>query len=253
MAILNFALPEPKYFQLNLVHYDQQQQQNPYLSRNLIGLPGLFTFPDFKKNKNFDDRFSLRRSIIEEPQQLRLKPFSRAQHPPQSSLNSSNSSQKPKSTKSSIFYVSHKWEHLGRKFTFDDPNSKSIMDELKEKSFITEHPESVLNLSAAKAIVDHELFQARLVPLSQFLAHVKSLLIGIESDSFYFIEATTSFVMVEHLTIANVSPATIVGFVQDFLECGTCYKRLKMIIGRNVYNFKLKYNGFLFKVNQTLV
>lgn len=260
---------EPKYFQLNLKDF-HLRQQNPYLSKYSLGLPGmdykrhglgLFTFNNLESEKaipsrngsfdvsvcdvlylsasmfnNFLKHFQLRAAP-----ELHLKPI---KHTHSLNRNIDNRRQ----SKSPIFYVSKKWEHLGKKFSLSkDENPYSIRDAIAEKSFISEFPEAMVNLMAIKAATSHALFQAHIVPLDTFIAHLKSLLIGIESDSFQFDAAIIAFGMVEHLTVANISPPTMDGVVKEFIESGTCYRRLKMIIGRNVTDFKLRYDGFLFK------
>lgn len=53
--------------------------------------------------------------------------------------------------------------------------------------------------------------------------------------------------MVEpNITIEGVLPATVKCLITDFLECGTCYKRMQKMITKKGY--KLMFEGFMFKV-----
>lgn len=53
--------------------------------------------------------------------------------------------------------------------------------------------------------------------------------------------------MQPHVTLEGILPATLLHFVEDFLECGTCYKRLQTMIMKR--NYKLMFEGFIFKVS----
>lgn len=72
------------------------------------------------------------------------------------------------------------------------------------------------------------------------------LIVGIQSDTFYHDEFVV-FAMKPNVTIEGVLPGTIEYFVEDFLECGTCYKRMQTMIMKRDY--KLMFEGFMFKVS----
>lgn len=55
-----------------------------------------------------------------------------------------------------------------------------------------------------------------------------------------------SFHMKSNITIDGFLPETILNFVNEFLECGTCYKRLQYMISKT--NYSLRFEGFMFKV-----
>lgn len=55
------------------------------------------------------------------------------------------------------------------------------------------------------------------------------------------------FAIKHDVTIEGVMPGTIEYFVEDFLECGTCYKRMQTMIMKRDY--KLMFEGFMFKVS----
>ena len=53
--------------------------------------------------------------------------------------------------------------------------------------------------------------------------------------------------MAPNLTIANVSRKVLESLIEEFLECGSCFKRLKFMIEKNQYNYKLLLDGAVFK------
>lgn len=52
--------------------------------------------------------------------------------------------------------------------------------------------------------------------------------------------------MIPNLTVAGILPQTVENFITEFLECGTCYKRLQTMIMKKDY--KLMFEGLMFKV-----
>ena len=91
-------------------------------------------------------------------------------------------------------------------------------------------------------------FNVYIVSLNQFIADVKSLITGGQSECFAFDENQLRFAMKPNITIENVLCATIDSFIEEFLECGTCFKRLQLMITKEVVDFTLKCDGFVFKV-----
>lgn len=54
--------------------------------------------------------------------------------------------------------------------------------------------------------------------------------------------------MKPNIAVEDISKHTLQEIVAEFLEMGTCYKRLKIMITENPCNLKLIYDGFVFKV-----
>lgn len=54
--------------------------------------------------------------------------------------------------------------------------------------------------------------------------------------------------MKPNIAVEDISKHTLQEVVAEFLEMGTCYKRLKIMITENPCNLKLIYDGFVFKV-----
>lgn len=147
-----------------------------------------------------------------------------------------------------IMLMSNKWEYLGQKYVL---NHRKI-EIPKEKRFTSECSNAAMHILAKKEISNRRNFEAKIISIQKFVEHVRALLVGIESESFLFNQENNTFAMVDDLTVENVLPATMENYVKEFLECGACYKRLKMLISKNLHNFKFKYDGFLFKVSLKL-
>lgn len=222
----SFPTFQPKLFKLNWKP-DLALHQNPYCSlmRKLNSSASLFHLPSqtLSSDRNRIQRNHIISSDIFDGNVKR---------------NSSNT----------IYYTSNKWEELGRRYVLDENCDEQQFSSFFEKKFITESNSSIFDIMAIVASQHNRVFQARIVDSGLFIEHIKLLLIGVESESFSYDENTMSFNMFEHLTIKNVMPSTIAQFMDDFIECGTCYKRLKIIVSRNTESAQLKYKGFLFKV-----
>src|ERR1700744_2279139 len=103
------------------------------------------------------------------------------------------------------------------------------------------------------AIGTSKPFEVKFIQLPQFIADIKLLLTGIPSDSFHFDQEKLIFRMETNLSVENISPETMASSVSSFLECGSCYRRLQMLLSRNPIDFKYKFNGFVFKTLCTSV
>lgn len=147
---------------------------------------------------------------------------------------------------SEIYFEVNKWENHGQCISLNKDTDPEAIASLYEKKFCSEIPDAPLNIGAIVAAKQQRAFRARLIDAKRFNEHVKLLLIGIESESFLYNPSNMTFRLIEHVTIDNILPESIGHFVQDFIECGSCYKRLKSLISTN--NIQLKYNGFVFKV-----
>lgn len=224
--IASLDLPEPKIFTLN---WASQTRGNPYCGALV-------------ENK-----------ILDSFQRQLTKCENVPQTQPQSSPHDEDNMKRNLGTRctNTVQYTSNKWEQFGCRYVLQDKDKCNECKMKYETQFASEAPKALLNFMASKALSQRQLFQARFVNHQLFIEHVKSLLVGIESDSFVYDHINVTFRMVDYLTVENVLPASMKSFVHDFLECGTCYKRLKKIAARNSNNLKLKYDGFVFKVMQT--
>ncbi|XP_011296440.2 uncharacterized protein LOC101895064 isoform X2 [Musca domestica] len=86
--------------------------------------------------------------------------------------------------------------------------------------------------------------QAKIMNEKCFITDLKLLTVGIQSDTFQHDELIV-FHMESNVTIEGVLPTTIKNLVSEFLECGTCYKRMQTMIMKRDY--KLMFEGFMFK------
>lgn len=146
-----------------------------------------------------------------------------------------------------ICFTNNKWEHLGKRYTFDEKCNHFAT--LFENFFCTESSMATLNLNSMACSRSNIVSEVRIVQMMEFVEHIKLLLIGIESESFLFNQPLIKFSIAESLTVENVTPETMDHFIADFIECGTCYKRLKAIVACNIDGYKLKNDGFLSKVS----
>lgn len=144
-----------------------------------------------------------------------------------------------------ICFTSNKWEDLGKFFDEECNNFATLF----EKKFCTESSMATLNLNSLAYSHSNILSEVQIVQMVEFVEHIKLLLIGIESESFVFNQRLVKFNIAECLTVENVTPETMDHFIADFIECGTCYKRLKAVVSCNIDGYKLKNDGFLSKVS----
>lgn len=112
-------------------------------------------------------------------------------------------------------------------------------------SFVSE-VEAILHLHGARSNKMGQNFEAKIVRFDRFLADLKNVTIGIQSDSFKCDEVMI-FHMEANITIADVSPLVMQKFVLPFLECGSCYKRLQLMTAKK--NLPFLFDGFIFKVS----
>lgn len=237
-ALPELRLNEPKWCRLNWPH--MQTERNPYCGENTWRVlngnfkSSLFATPLNATQNTFGSAFDVNCELhTRRPNRLPVQQQ-------QQSVNAVRV-QRPPARKAStaIQYTSNKWEHLGQRYVLRD--SDELLEMPFEPKFVSEMGKAAIHLAAAKSSANHQLFEANMVPTQKFIEHLKSLLVGIESDSFFYCKTTVSFRMVDNLTVDDaVLPETIAHFVRDFIECGTCYKRLKLII-------KMKHDGFLYR------
>ncbi|XP_037931769.1 uncharacterized protein LOC119666560 [Teleopsis dalmanni] len=125
--------------------------------------------------------------------------------------------------------ISWNWENLG------------CYGIKKEKLFVSE-TNILLDLKSLQDERNGKKFIAKIVPVQLFLQDLKSLTVGIQSDIFKH-NTLLIFDMEPDYTTENLLPDSVRIYVQPFLECGTCYKRLQAVcrLRNNTQN------GFLFK------
>lgn len=69
---------------------------------------------------------------------------------------------------------------------------------------------------------------------------------GIRSETFYY-DDNIVFHMKPDVTVNNISQGVLQSFTEEFLECGSCFKRLGFMTQKNKFNFKLLLDGSVFK------
>lgn len=222
----SFPVLQPTYFKLNW-EPNAELNQNPYCSgmQKLNQQSNQFCLPGLMDGISNEPNVYIQQNIVEDVlRQVKKR------------LRSHN-----------IYYECNRWEHRGLRIPLNKDTDPRVIASLYEKKFVTELPNAPLNLLAIAAKKCGQRFQARIIDKTLFNEHIKLLLIGVESESFAYVEATGTFCLLENLTIENLPPDVVAHFVRNFIECGACYKRLKSLIHSN--NFQLKHNGFVFKVS----
>lgn len=130
-----------------------------------------------------------------------------------------------------LFYTSHCWENLGRTFSLTVSTESDI--KRGQMNFGSDTADVLLPLDVAHAKSKHLLTSFCTIPMYVLIKHVKTLLTGIESTTFRFNSAHGTFEMLPDVTVDGVQTATMRQILNEFLECGTCYKRIKMLINRD--------------------
>lgn len=124
----------------------------------------------------------------------------------------------------------HTWENLEDKETF-------------LKSFSSETFNSTLRLSAVRSKGPVEI---RAISFEKLLNDVKLLSIGIESESFRRKpDDPLTFKMPLKFSCGDISDVS--EYAEEFLEAGTCFKRLKTFTSKNPFNQCYIFDGFIFQ------
>lgn len=139
-----------------------------------------------------------------------------------------------------IFMKSLSWDHVG----------KAMDSTQHERKFASDCPSAFLHMLAVQAIQKSDNFDVKIIKTSQLIDDIKLLLVGTPSDTFHYNMELMCFSMVQNVTVENVAPITMLASVQGFLECGTCYARLKILCCTDADNFNMKFDGFVFQVKR---
>lgn len=126
------------------------------------------------------------------------------------------------------------WENLGNRFV---PVESPFASECN----------AALHLKALKA--NHRCGESNeiwIVRNDDFLGDVKFLLTGTSSRCFQYGEGNR-FLMVGNFTVDGISPLSIKGVIDQFVELGTCFRRLQKMTRKNPYNHAMILEGFVFK------
>lgn len=123
------------------------------------------------------------------------------------------------------------WENLGD-------------EEAPLKSFSSEASISIhQHLSAS---ISKSSIEIKTINFTKLVNDIKLLTIGIESESFKRApDDSLTFIMPIKLNCDDISDIT--QFADEFLETGTCFRRLKTFTSKNPFNQSFIVEGFIFK------
>lgn len=126
----------------------------------------------------------------------------------------------------------HNWENL-------EDNEES-----PTKSFSSEVSDPILlRLSDVRTKAPVEI---RAISFEKLINDIKLLSIGIQSESFKRpLDDPLTFKMPFKLSCGDISDVS--DYVEEFLEVGTCYKRLKTFTSKNPFNQCYIFEGFIFQ------
>lgn len=214
--------------------FPENQSINPYTlsfkDSNNNSDENFFTHPDisYTQTSNLESSFFTNSNIFDEPKTILTNPV----------LDVIQSNQRNEKLVQN--FPNLKRVKADRGTTWDGLSNLKIW---KEKPFITECDSS---LQLQSTISHGNKFIAKIVPVERLIDDIKLMLIGIRSESFTYTDSII-FELLENLTISTIGPQTLKGVVKEFMECGTCFKRLQIMSTKNPINFKLIYDGFVFK------
>lgn len=127
------------------------------------------------------------------------------------------------------------WDHLNIPIVL---NSK-----IPQKAFATESPSAFLHILRMQ---HGDQFNPLMLTTEQLVNDVRLLLAGISTETFCFDPDTISFSLLPNVALVNCTPETTRAAVQQFVECGSCCARLRMMCERNG-DLSYKFEGFIFK------
>lgn len=129
----------------------------------------------------------------------------------------------------------------------------------KEKPFVTEVASATFHLmNLLKRNSDPNEYSLKVVSEHFYLMNLKYLCSGVQSDSFQFDPENVTFSARESgVTVPNIAPETLIEMNRDFIEFGTCFRRLELASSVIPDALIMPVEGFVYKalskaVNQFL-
>ncbi|CAO1391670.1 unnamed protein product [Diamesa serratosioi] len=131
----------------------------------------------------------------------------------------------------------YNWQQLGKRGVNEEP------------SFITESKDhsTIHHFATYAAKEQRKVCTLKIISQEKLIEDVKLLCVGTISEIFSCNDSYI-FYMEPHYTIEGISTTVLQGLMQELLESGSCYKRLRTMITKNPFNFKLIFDGYVFKV-----
>lgn len=134
-------------------------------------------------------------------------------------------------TNSYLHYTANSWEYLG---TVDELTNLSDADVRRRQcEFSSDTTKALMPIDALHLQSKQPLNTCWIITPQLLIAHIKALVIGIESSTFRFDMHLGRFQLMADVTVDGVQKKTLRHALGEVIECGTCYKRIKMLITRD--------------------
>ncbi|XP_067011567.2 gamma-tubulin complex component 6 [Anabrus simplex] len=100
---------------------------------------------------------------------------------------------------------------------------------------------------AAVILAPDSISELRVVGRQEIMTEMKYLLVGIETTSFHYKQERDAFEMMPGTCVEGITPEAFKAYMQDFLTCGTYFRRLRVLVTPNSENFRLPCDGLIFQ------
>ncbi|XP_076241875.1 gamma-tubulin complex component 6 [Calliopsis andreniformis] len=141
------------------------------------------------------------------------------------------------------------WEYFGE------------MQAVKESLFMTDLPAAIVHLAKIRQTSSLSLLPEKImnsvqlleeISIEQFATNMRSMLLGIESDTFAYIH-TTGFTLRKNINVHGVCSETLEETCQEAINWGNCFKFLSHFVTPNIQNGKQIQEGLIFKAMCTSI
>lgn len=141
-----------------------------------------------------------------------------------------------------MFQMANTWERLGEQIRMP---AKIPID---NKQYAGDCTKVLLRLDGEYTKSQHRLAASNVVAMPVLVSHIKSMLVGIDTDTFQFNVDLGIFSVNTDITVDGVRTTTTNAILREFIECGSCYKRLKMVVSRDKNDVDQYEHSYMFMV-----
>ncbi|XP_017875473.1 gamma-tubulin complex component 6 [Ceratina calcarata] len=135
------------------------------------------------------------------------------------------------------------WEHFGE------------IQSIKEPMFLTDTSVAAIHLEKIRQMNNLPLLSEKIInsvslleeiPITEFIKDMKSMLLGLESNSFEYRQAT-GFALRKNISVYGVAPESLESICQEPIDWGNSYKFLSDLVALKAQNNELFQEGLIFK------